>query len=275
MSVDTNRVRRQKTAGTHGRFGELRRDEPALSLHPDVTASGPLIPGMGEVVDNRALNATLDRCINAYSTADEYERDESAWAAERSLEHFDDVQFNEHWTRICRYVDTYGDMSVPVASAVDATIEAHDEARAAKGISIVDDYLPPNSTRPVNGYGPSATEGEHYDQNMDVKTVAKNIRAELKKAQIGGWLPDNLDYSVRIDRFAGGQAVRIGVDGLTDDQLRCEDDNPNNFGSRRTDEAAELSDRITQIGEAWNRDDSDTMTDYFSNHYYLSVNLNS
>lgn len=65
--------------------------------------------------------------------------------------------------------------------------------------------------------GDRATKGKY----RRAAEIAKDIRADLKAAAAVGWLPNNLDYRVTCDSFSGGQAIRIEVQGWSDDDRRA------------------------------------------------------
>lgn len=96
--------------------------------------------------------------------------------------------------------------------------------------------------------------GEKYEatRNLSIVEIAKLVRKDLKEAfpayKIG----------VRVEKFSMGCALHIRV---------------NNTGLNRRDandsEAVkELQRAIKQVGDAYNYNDSDPMTDYFSTNFY-------
>lgn len=118
--------------------------------------------------------------------------------------------------------------------------------------------------------------GNLYDRNLDVKEIAKRMRqaikAELPLAKV----------SVKIRRFAGGQAIDIALQSAP---FNCEPLIPmqqwydqldaqgvmrpwrENFDPQMAEAMALLKD----IHGRWNRDNSDGQSDYFDVNYYGGV----
>ncbi|MCC3299799.1 hypothetical protein [Arthrobacter caoxuetaonis] len=135
-------------------------------------------------------------------------------------------------------------------------------------------YIPPNS-KIEPGYQQGILQtGEKYTGYRDAAYVAKDIRADLKAATAGNYLPKDLTYSVRIDKFSGGQSIDVTVQGLADaDRL---DPDSYDLVYRRYDErpeAKELRKRVEEITNAYNRSDTDAQSDYFNVSYYSHVRL--
>lgn len=100
--------------------------------------------------------------------------------------------------------------------------------------------------------------GNKYVQGRDVKEIAKDVRADIKKAVAAGYLPAT-KYSVTISRFAGGRSLDIRASHPTFA-----------FGTASRKSAATFLKGIT---DAYNFDGSDIMTDYFHVNFYSSINL--
>jgi hypothetical protein len=97
-------------------------------------------------------------------------------------------------------------------------------------------------------------EGAKYreTQNLNIVEIAKLVRKDLKEA-----FP-KYKFGVRVEKFSMGQAIHIKV---------------NNTGFNRRDandsEAIKmLQQAVKQVGDAYNYDDSDPMTDYFATKFY-------
>ncbi|MFV0372745.1 hypothetical protein [Microbacterium sp.] len=119
-------------------------------------------------------------------------------------------------------------------------------------------------------YGNRFTGGRSDDGERDVASIAKLIRADLKRAQTFGAIPDELTYRVSSERFAGGQAINVTVEGASDSLLDMT--RPN--GDRAQHPwAGELDATLQVIGDQWQDAETDTMTDYFNVRYYLQVRL--
>jgi len=119
------------------------------------------------------------------------------------------------------------------------------------------------------------TLGSKYQATKDwkPKDVNKAVRADIAAAVKAGQLPA-AKYSVRTPHHG---SVDITVSGLPF-QVRTPHYNPNAAGNDpvrfwQTPQARALQTAVEAIANAYNFDDSDSMTDYFHNRFYLHVNL--
>jgi hypothetical protein len=106
-------------------------------------------------------------------------------------------------------------------------------------------------------------KGEKYIGRRPVKEVAVDIRRDIKDAVSSGELPTGLKFSVKSDT-RGTNAVRVRVSGTG----RTRDES-----GRLTGEAKAVYEKVSSIVNAYNRDNSDMMTDYFDTDYYGTVQL--
>jgi len=114
--------------------------------------------------------------------------------------------------------------------------------------------------------------GPSYDPDLDIKEIANRIREELKAAYPKG------KFSVRIKR--GGRNLTVVVK-RTDFQVVNPEwviwrvNNPDAVRSHTvshyTPEAKALLERVKEIVDAYNFDDSDINSDYFHVNFYKSV----
>lgn len=109
----------------------------------------------------------------------------------------------------------------------------------------------------------AGSKGPKYIGRRPVKEVSMDIRRDLKDAVASGELPAGLKFSVKSDN-RGTNAVRVRVSGTP----RTRDEN-----GRLTGEAKAIYDKVDSIVNAYNRDNSDMMTDYFDVDYYGTVQL--
>ena len=109
------------------------------------------------------------------------------------------------------------------------------------------------------------TTGSKYAGWQDAATIAKNVRADIKQAQKDGSLPKDIKVSVRCEKYSMGQSVNVSVTGWLGDRIwkRL----PAGFRIM-TPEAKAVTARIEEIRNAYNRDNSDPMTDYYEVVYY-------
>lgn len=107
----------------------------------------------------------------------------------------------------------------------------------------------------------------------DIKTIAKEIRTELKKAYKG------FKFSVTIERYSMGQSLTVNVmeapfqiceDGSTSKQV-------NHVWLEKselfTQKGKALLKKITEIANRDNWDNSDSMTDYFDVNFYFHLEV--
>lgn len=139
--------------------------------------------------------------------------------------------------------------------------------------------------RPMPAYcdPTNETRGAKYDatQRLDTAEIAKRMRADIAEAIATGTLPKGIKVSVNIRRFAGGSAIDMRVRALPAgmvlhnvDWLRWNRDNPDagyNLCPHRdcwSAEAGSALDRLKAIHSSYNRNNSDSMSDYFDVNYY-------
>lgn len=124
-------------------------------------------------------------------------------------------------------------------------------------------------------------KGSRYEEtrNLDVKDIAKMLRKDIKAAVKAGKFPKGMKTSVRISRYSGGCSIDVTVKALPEsfpllnpEWVRFMRDNPNKpmpYGlAIFTDEAGALKESLESMMNTYNRDNSDTMTDYFDVRFY-------
>ena len=118
--------------------------------------------------------------------------------------------------------------------------------------------------------------GPKYQAHRDVKDVAKDIRKDIKQTVKDGYLPgDPVKYSVTIERFSGGRAINVTIKNWPTPARRWVADLRGTYGGgyERTHEAQSAMVLLESIVDAYNRDNSDTMTDYFDVAFYSSIDF--
>jgi hypothetical protein len=137
-------------------------------------------------------------------------------------------------------------------------------ADIADAVSEKDEPVTPKAGTPGPNFDSrSGYKGSKYQGYRPVKQVAIDVRRDLKDAVANGELPQGLKFSVKSDN-RGTNAVRVRVSGMP----KTRDD----YG-RLTGEAKAVYDKVDSIVNAYNRDNSDIMTDYFDVDYYGTVQL--
>lgn len=139
--------------------------------------------------------------------------------------------------------------------------------------------------RPMPAYCDPANEtrGAKYEatQRLDVAEIAKRMRKDIAEAIASGTLPTGIKVAVNIRRFSGGCAIDMrvralptGMDLHSADWLRWNRDFPEAgyhlcpIRECWSPEAAAALERLKAIHSSYNRDNSDSMSDYFDVNYY-------
>lgn len=105
-------------------------------------------------------------------------------------------------------------------------------------------------------------KGEKYVGRRPNKVVAQDIRRDIKDAVASGELPAGLKFGVKMG--SGGGSINVTVKGL-----KIERDD----SGRMTGEAKAVYDKVDKITNAYNRNNSDSQTDYFDVDYYGFVRI--
>lgn len=110
---------------------------------------------------------------------------------------------------------------------------------------------------------------------LDVVEIAKRMRVNLRNAQAVGMLPEGATFSVTTERYAGGQSVDVEVRGMPDAWTYVPAE-PGQYGhGHYTDAAHRTIEAVRGMLSEYNRDDSDSMTDYYSVWFHPSVTIES
>jgi hypothetical protein len=116
-------------------------------------------------------------------------------------------------------------------------------------------------------------KGEKYEQHRQkpITEIAKLIREDIKAAIVSGEIP-KAKYSVRVHKYSGGRSINVVIKGapfeIYGSIMEC---GPAIF----TEEARRVKEVVEAIRNAYNYDNSDAMTDFFSVHYYGATDYDS
>lgn len=103
--------------------------------------------------------------------------------------------------------------------------------------------------------------------------IARDIRNDLKQARKDGTLPRDVQMSVRIKNYSGGRSINVTLSGWPKERIWTNETDAYGLPMQReTEEAQAVRKTIEGIREAYNRDASDPMVDYFDVDYYGSTN---
>jgi len=118
--------------------------------------------------------------------------------------------------------------------------------------------------------------GSKYDPDLDVVEIAKRVRKDLKGEYPG------CRFSVRIQRFSMGRSLDVTIKHtdlqvVNPDWVRFRVENPgwhdarSNAPAPYTSEGEALFKRVKEIVQAYNFDDSDSMSDYYHVNFSQKV----
>lgn len=117
----------------------------------------------------------------------------------------------------------------------------------------------------MTGYAyPEPRVGSKFMGWIDAAVAAKNIRADLKQAKLHSEIPHDVKISVRTRKYSGGQAVDVNLSGWNSEAVWYHDDDRYEW----TPAAKRVAEIVERIRNAYNRDASDPMTDYYDVTYY-------
>lgn len=130
--------------------------------------------------------------------------------------------------------------------------------------------------------------GAKHDATRELSgaEIAKRIRQDIKEAQARGDLPKGLKTSVRYRSYSGGQSIDLrivalpeGFKVLSERYARYAAENPHDYSppfswqDQQSPEYVALEAKLKALHSAYNRDNSDSMVDYFDVRYYGHVEL--
>jgi len=118
--------------------------------------------------------------------------------------------------------------------------------------------------------------GSKYDPDLDVVEIAKRVRKDLKREYPG------CKFSVRIQRFSMGRSLDVTIKHtdfqvVNPDRVRFRVENPEwdyprtNAPELYTTEGEALLKRVKEIVQAYNFDDSDSMSDYYRVNFSQNI----
>lgn len=122
-------------------------------------------------------------------------------------------------------------------------------------------------------YTQNGWKGDKYDRNLDIKTIAKLIREQLKKEF------SDCKFSVRKSEFSGGCGLCVTVKETSKNIYSDLNNNIINYqiGNAYHEELSEYGKKlITRVWEIINQyrfSDCDGQIDYFHTNFYPSLNL--
>lgn len=273
MTTSTLRPRQDAGTPSGGEFKAYAHQAPAVTLGRHAApASNRAVPESLRMAhfQDPDLQRDLEWAVKAGMAADDM-------VADYHAENFSDKLPHLHYEESARYYSAArqeyaidGDWQAIVKEAAAA-----DAARHPGGV-LGEGYVPPVPEH-LPGYMESMMEvGAKYDGPRDAAQVAKDIRKDLAEAQKANYLPASLGFSVKTDKFAGGQAIRVVVQGVSDADRTMGSTDLDRWGELDTlPEFKELGKRVEAITDAYNRQDVNSFRDYCNVSYYSSVDIES
>lgn len=271
--IPINRQRKGIPAG--GQFAATAHAEPALSLAAPVRGRRAAPANNRNVPESLLMAHFQDPgLVNDL----EWQIETSLGVDDRYLDYksetFGDTLGNLHYEEAANYFHKArdakyegGDWKAVLVEAAAADTAAHPGGILKPG------YRPPLASHQDGYQQGTLTTGANYTGYRDATEICKDIREELKKATAANYLPAGLKYSVTNDKYSGGQAIHVSIQGVSDaDRLDpTELDHRGDYATRA--EAKELRARVEAITNAWNRTDIDSMSDYYNVAYSGSADI--
>ena len=131
-------------------------------------------------------------------------------------------------------------------------------------------------------YSPDYTVhyGGRYEEGLDIALIAKRVRAEIKVLLKDKALPQG-QYSVKIERYSGGQSLNVKISQLNSpwlmlnpERVQFEHQNPHELSwhlPQYTEAGQKVLKTIEGIVQAYNFDCSHSDSDYFNVNFYSNV----
>jgi hypothetical protein len=269
MTVIQFRPRQDRGTSAGGQFKETTHSEAPVSLgrHAAAPRPGSEIPESLRMAyfPDPYLPEELDGIIKGAAVTP----DPRHWE-ERFVERLPHLPESDARERFYAAMDAYNDGEGSHGHTNRAFL---DNSAGHPGGGLRNGYRPPVVTHGPGYMEGSRSVGEKAGGSRDAAVIAKSMREELKAATAGNYLPAGLQYSVTIDRYAGGQSINIEARGL-EDKDRLHPTEKDHYGDPAwRPEAEELKKRIESIHSAFNDDSTNSMRDYFDSTFMGSVSI--
>lgn len=118
--------------------------------------------------------------------------------------------------------------------------------------------------------------GSKYQPGRPLREVAKDVRADIKKAVAAGYLPD-LDYRVRTTS-KGSPAITVVASGMPDEDCYNAEVTPYSLGHLEmvpSDRARIAQERIRGIVGQYARQQSNGLVDYWNHSFWIDTQVRS
>lgn len=262
------RARREDARLRTGEFGAQEHSDPGLVSLPD----GGAADRFRAIFDGSGLNHE-DLAHHMAGTLDAYTL--KVWAGGR-LDGVGDDQI----------VLAFEALRPEARDELDQHVDADPNATFARVDSrfarVADDAIRREAAlsaltgQPLHA-GPHETTGAKYNKDLwDAPTVAKDVRADLRRAYAEGLLPSGTTTRVTTSRYAYGQSISIQFRGVNDRQIVSELTLADgHLVTETTPYARALRRTALRIANAYNRRAVDSQTDYSNVAYQVDATFES
>lgn len=268
-----NRPRQDAGTPSGGEFKAYAHQAPTVTLGrhtaPTSNRSVPESLRMAQIQDP-GLVRELEWLIKLSVDGDDLTNDLRCEAFSDRVPHLQVQEAYGYFNQALAAARDGEDWNAVVTEAAAADTVRHPGGALAEG------YIPPVPEH-LPGYMEGTMEvGAKYDGPRDTAQISKDIRKDLAAAQAANYLPASLGFSVKTDKFAGGSAIRVVVQGVADEDRTMGSTDLDRWGERDTlPEFKELGKRVEAITDAYNRQDVNSFRDYCNVSYYSSVEIES
>ncbi|QOT19387.1 hypothetical protein [Paenarthrobacter sp. YJN-5] len=263
--------RQPKGVPVGGQFAATAHAEPSVSLTSGTAGRHAASATPNRPVPESLLMAhfqdpklipDLEWMIERSADADEMELDHRS---EIFSDHVPNLNVEEaygYFNKARREFVEGGDWRATLAECAAADTTAH------PGGTLKGDYQPPIATHQAGYMDGTLTTGSKYTGYRDATEICKDIRADLKAAVAANYLPAALKYSVKNDKYSGGQSITVTVQGVSDEDRLDPTELDHNGDHKKMPEAVELEKRVDAITNAYNRTDRGNNYDYANVAYW-------
>jgi hypothetical protein len=165
-------------------------------------------------------------------------------------------------TRLIESASVRGYDLTRLARAIVAAVDAQEARNAAHAVAKIENGLPSLRAHTPAYCDPSnETRGTKYDRDLDVVAIAKLLRKDLKAARATTlvMLPAHAKISVTTSRYSMGCSLTVRIKGLREVEKWIDGD----YHNGRTSLCLNIMQACRDLMNAYKRDNSDTMTDYY------------
>lgn len=112
--------------------------------------------------------------------------------------------------------------------------------------------------------------GSRVGELYDAAEISRAVKKELNALQKAGQFPAEIKFSVKSDKYSGGQAVRVRISGWSKEQI-WKEEWQEAYGWARLvmlPEAKAIQEKAEDVRNQYNREAINSQIDYFNVTYY-------